>query len=163
MGSSVRRHLIAASLGAALVFAVLGCGLLKLSYYRIGSGSMEPDFPVGTILIDSSALPIEPHRAVTFAADDAVVTHVLLGYNHDGSLITRGTASAANDRWRTPVFPRDIRGRVLFRILLFAPVFWASLHGIELIAGLSLAAVAVVLWRHSGQQTHYSRLQSSSK
>lgn len=123
--------------------------VLGLSYYRIGSGSMEPVFPVGTIVIDSARLSAEPHRAATFTADGKIVTHVVVGYNPDGSLITRGIANRHNDAWRTPVYGGDVRGRVLFALPVFAPSFWIGRSGILLVLGLAMLAAAVHLGRVS--------------
>lgn len=164
----VRRHLRAGLIGAAVVLAVVGIGAMRPSLYRIATDSMSPDFPAGTMVIDSGALPLVPHRAVTFTADGAVVTHVLLGFNKDGSLITRGIANPVPDRWPTPIYPRDVRGRVLLRILLFAPAFWSGLRGLVVIAGLTLAATTFIVGRRAmpasiaAQSSRSRRTESSA-
>jgi hypothetical protein len=148
-------------LGCVAVLAtVVAVHSLKLSLYRIQTGSMAPDFPVGTLVLDSGVVPPEPHQAITFMADHHPVTHVLTGYGQDGSLITRGLANPTADHWSAPVYKRDIRGRVLVRILLLAPSFWMSARGIACGAALSFIGVSLYLWKRT---MTYPRLQSSSK
>src|SRR5206468_2380456 len=108
---------------------------------------MAPDFPAGTIVLDSGSVHPALHRPITFVADGAVVTHILVGYNKDGSLITRGIANAAPDVWHTPVYPRAIRGTVIAEMLPLVPGFWLSLRGAVVIAGLALASSALYVGR----------------
>lgn len=151
-----------AVLVTGVLLALVASFVLRLSYYRIVSDSMAPDFPAGTIVIDSGLLPIEPHRAITFTADGKTVTHVFMGYNKDGSLLTRGIANPVADHPRSPVHVRDVKGRVLLRLLPLAPVFWLSRQGEGVAAGVGLALLAAYLWRRVSRES-YPRLQSSSK
>lgn len=134
-----------------IAVSILALYILKISAYRVDSGSMNPDFPVGTLVIVSGVAPIEPHQAITFNADGKTVTHVLVGYNPDGSLVTRGIANSTQDVWRASVYPKDVHGRVILRFLLFAPSFWQSLKGGVVMVGLCLALLAFYLWRRSNR------------
>lgn len=131
----------------ALAIVIAVCVVLKLSVYRIATGSMQPEFPVGTIVIDSGVLPITAHHALTFTADGHTVTHVLLGYERDGSLITRGTANPSNDSWTRPVYSQDVKGSVLFQIRAFAPGFWTSRTGLIALFGVAVMAIATTSLR----------------
>jgi signal peptidase len=149
----ISRPVIAGSVAVLISLVVFVCVICQISVYRITSGSMEPDFPVGSLVVDSAAAGIEPGRALTFTADGAVVTHVLVGFNDDGSLITRGTANDDADRWLAPVRPDDVRGRVLFNIPFTAPSFWTA-QRIFVALFILLAALPAVL---------YARFKRSSK
>lgn len=143
------KRFIKAAIGVGLIAIVVLGGVyaanaFKLSYYQIETGSMEPNLPVGTRVVVSGSAGYKPNDAISFVADGHVVTHVFLGYNKDGSLITRGVANPSNDEWNTPVYPRDVKGRVLFQILLFAPSFWLSRSGIAVIGGLLLICLALL-------------------
>jgi len=154
----MRQTLVYALLVSVMVIVIGGIAAhtFKLSYYRINSGSMEPDFPVGTIVIASGAVPMSLHQAITFKADEKIVTHVLVGYNPDGSLITRGIANSTQDDWRTPIYPKDVQGRVILRFLLFAPTFWLSLKGAMVMIGLGQTSLAFYLWRRMNR-TRFTR------
>lgn len=148
---------IAVAVCALCLVGLLGAlHIFSISYYRVTTGSMEPDFPIGTVVIDNS-MPPKVHQAVTFVADGHIVTHVLIGYNKDGSLITQGIANMAPDVWRTAVYPRDVRGRVILEVLPLR--IWIGAHArIAAMSGCIAGIALLVLYRGS-----YSRLQSSSK
>lgn len=139
--------LLALLLGTAVVLGALyAINVFKLSYYRIETGSMTPDYPVGTLVVDSGTAGFKPGQPISFVAEGKVVTHVFLGYRKDGSLVTRGIANPSADQWSPRVYPRDVRGRVLFQIRALAPEFWLSRTGALTLLGL-LLIVAGLLWR----------------
>jgi len=139
------KAVIGVSIIAALVLgSLLAINVFKLSYTRIETGSMEPNLPVDTRVFASGVVDYKPNQAITFVADGHVVTHVFLGYNKDGSLITRGVANPSNDEWRTPVYPKDVKGPVLFQVLILAPVFWQGRSGTAVIGGLLLVLFSVI-------------------
>lgn len=150
----------------AITATVLAVRFAGLSAYRITTGSMAPDFPVGTIVIDSRSVPPRINRAITFSADGDVVTHVLLGYNTDGSLRTRGIANPSEDQWRTPVTVADIKGSVVAQVPLFAVGYWSGLRG--LVTGMAVVLMVIALVIRHQDHAHVrgfviDPLHSSSK
>lgn len=161
-----RSVLLITALVALSALAVVAVAM-RLSVYRIASGSMEPQFPVGSLVIDSAAVPLEIGRAVTFTAEGSTVTHVLTGYSENGSLVTRGTANQTADAWRSPVYPGDVRGRVLFGIPLTSLSFWMSRRGIVTVVALMTGSFVALLWVYARRVERkagaHPRLHSSSK
>ena len=92
--------------------------LLGLKLYCIQTGSMEPDYPVGMMIVvepvDFEQLKIGD--VITFAKDiDTVVTHRIVDIDSEQQLITtKGDNNNVQDG--SPVSYRNVVGRVKFGI-----------------------------------------------
>jgi signal peptidase len=106
-----------------------------LAGYRLQpvlSASMEPSFPLGSLLVvqPTDAGSVEPGMAVTFEdpiVAGRVVTHrvVRLTPGDELGFVTRGDANATEDP--IPIPARSIRGRVLWAVPgLGFPVDWLA-------------------------------------
>ncbi|WP_175420375.1 signal peptidase I [Rhodococcus sp. SGAir0479] len=91
--------------------------------YTVLTGSMEPTYPPGTLVVVKSADPasLGPGDAVTYqweSGKTAVVTHRIteVEYAEDGELqfVTQGDANPMPDE--RPVVPEQIRGKVWYAI-----------------------------------------------
>lgn len=125
------------------VVAVL-LGLLFIAYavvpkYIIGSGSMQPTLPVGTIVIVQPVDTLKPTDIITFQQEGEArpTTHTFIGYAKDGSLMTKGDANPTPDVHTPPLTMEDVKGKVAYA--LFIPrligVALLALVGIMLIPG----------------------------
>lgn len=111
-------------LAVVLPFTAFAVGTW-LAGYRLQpvlSGSMEPAFPVGSLLVVSpiDASQVEPGMAVTFVDpvdETRIVTHRVMRRTPGDSLgfVTRGDANPADDPF--PVPARSIRGRILWSVV----------------------------------------------
>jgi signal peptidase len=95
--------------------------LLGWQLQAVLSGSMEPTYPVGSLLVVApiDASEVEPGMALVFedpAAAGRIVTHRVIALAPGGSLqfVTQGDANARPDP--IPVPARMVRGRVLWQV-----------------------------------------------
>ena len=119
--------LLAAAL-VALVVVSLVPRLFGYTPYAVLSGSMEPEYPVGSLIFVHSvdAETLQPGDAATFhRSDGAVVTHQVYEVDVDTKLIgTQGIANVnadgtiAHDAEKTP-----------FSQVIGSPVFWIPYLG----------------------------------
>jgi len=106
------------------VAAVL-LGLLIIAYavvpkYIIGSGSMQPTLPVGTIVIVQPVDTLKPTDIITFQqeGDTRPTTHTFIGYAKDGSLMTKGDANLTPDVHNPPLTMEDVKGKVVYALFI---------------------------------------------
>ena len=103
---------------AMLLLAVRLCGL---EVYTVLSGSMEPEYPVGSLIFVKAADPeaIREGDVITFRLSETLTaTHRVIGVERgeDGALNfqTKGDANAAADA--RPVHEKNVVGRPVFKI-----------------------------------------------
>lgn len=116
--------------------------------YNVTNGSMVPTIPVGAKVFVEAADDYQPGDVITFTgiqvADHGpiVVTHRLVGFNDDGTLITQGDANKTVDYPAVPVTADDIIGKVVYQLPLVGglqmwlkshPLVWIPFVGILLI------------------------------
>jgi signal peptidase len=120
--------------------------LLGWKLQPVRSGSMEPTYPVGSLLvvepIDASA--VRPGMAVTFtdpAGAGRLVTHRVVQRAPGArvAFLTQGDANATIDPM--PVASREIRGRVRSHV----PLLGSALHELRWPRGFLLLAVVPAL------------------
>lgn len=149
MTSTRRRRLIVASL---LVLGLAGTGLaLWLQGYRVyvvHTGSMEPTYRPGDVVIDKPPTG-NYHRGdvITFLHSeytDDVVTHRVVGVTPQGLIHTKGDANRTRDAW--DIRPDRVRGTVWFTVpaLGYLVVYLRNPAGIASLA-TGLLAIAL-LW-----------------
>lgn len=106
--------------GVLILLAVICAGLLltvpkMLGYevYNVVSGSMEPEIPIGSLILVGPAQPetIAEGEVIAFESSDSVVTHrVVSNKKLEGEFVTKGDANAQEDL--TPVPYTAFIGRV---------------------------------------------------
>ncbi len=104
---------------AALFF--VGARIAGLRVYAVLSGSMEPEYPVGSLIFVKAADPeaIREGDVITFRLSETLTaTHRVIGVERgeDGALNfqTKGDANAAADA--RPVHEKNVVGRPVFKI-----------------------------------------------
>lgn len=136
-----------------LVVAFAGVRLVGLTPYAVLSGSMEPQFPVGSLIYvrDADPASIQPGDAVTFDnGHDQVVTHQAYEVDQDQQLIrTQGIANQSTDGTilhdAEPVpFSRVIGVPVLcIPVLGYVNAWCTSSPGIFIVIALAIVAIAL--------------------
>ena len=88
--------------------------LIGYSEYSIVSGSMEPDYPVGSLVFVKETSPesIKRGDVITYEKADTAVTHRVVANNSSKrQLITKGDANKINDPY--PISYEQIKGIVI--------------------------------------------------
>jgi signal peptidase len=135
---------------ALLFIGLVGTGLaFYLQGYRVyvvHTGSMEPNFMPGDVVVDGPASG-DYHRGevITFlhsALTDDVVTHRVVGVTPQGLIHTKGDANRTRDTW--DIRPDQVQGNVLFKVhgLGYLFVYFREPEGI---ASLATGLLAIVL------------------
>lgn len=107
-------------IGVVLVLIPLSLPrLFGFQIYNVISGSMEPEIPVGSLILVEYKDPkeIEPDEIITFYSNGTVVTHRVTENNHFAGLLkTKGDANEGNDLYDTPY--KDVVGIVKYHFPL---------------------------------------------
>lgn len=125
--------------------------LMGLTPYAVLSGSMEPTFPVGSLIYvkDTDPNTLLPGDPITFSlSPTTVATHRIVSIEEEDGLRyfrTRGDANPAPDG--SPVDSRNVLGTPLFcvPILGYVSVFLRSLPGMLLLGLLALSLLAAAI------------------
>lgn len=138
-------------IGAALlVIGLVGTGLaFYLQGYRVyvvHTGSMEPDYMPGDIVVDKPASgSYHKGEVITFlhsAYADDVVTHRVYGITAQGLIRTKGDANRTPDAWY--IRPNQVEGQALFKVPDLGYVF-AYFREPTGVASLATGLFAIVL------------------
>lgn len=119
--------------------------------YVVLSGSMEPVYPVGSLIyvapVDANSL--KPGDAITFDRNDAVVTHQVYEVNADSkTVMTQGVTNVDSDgsimHDVEPVSFSQVLGTPVFCIpyLGYVNVFCTTMPGILIVALVALTLIA---------------------
>lgn len=162
-------------LAVLLAIALAGVRLFGLRTYTVLSGSMEPDYPTGSLLYVKSVDPreLEVGDVITFMLDeDTAATHriiEILPDEEDSSVLRFRTQGDANDGPDgTPVHCRNVIGKPVFCIpyLGYFAHFVQHPPGLYLvIGGGAILAVLVFLpdlFKESGAKKQPGRPASNS-
>lgn len=97
------------------------------------TGSMSPAVEPGDLLIIREQAQYQAGDIITFADQNSLVTHRLLGFE-DGLAITKGDANNAQD---APLEPEKIRGKMVLRVPQAGKLvlFLRSSQGVLLMVG----------------------------
>jgi signal peptidase len=125
-----RRGWLGATLGVVVVALLLPLAIFLTSAWLLGwqlmsvlTGSMQPTYPVGSLLVigQIDAADVEPGMAIVFsdpAEPGRLVAHRVVSVAAGDALafVTQGDANASRDP--NPVPARLVRGRVLWSVSL---------------------------------------------
>ncbi len=113
------------------------------------SGSMEPEFSVGDLIIFTERSSYEKGDVVVFDDDSMIVTHRIVSITKE-EVITKGDANNAED---FPIKPEQIKGKVLFVI----PLVGYAINAIKTPSGaIFLLALALLLFVFSSRSKKQS-------
>ncbi|MDO5784695.1 MAG: signal peptidase I [Eubacteriales bacterium] len=139
LGTLILLVVIAACIPMAIP-ELLGC-----SVYTIVSGSMEPEIPVGSLVI---ARPVDPESVVeqdviAFDDDGVVITHrVVENKLVEGEFITKGDANAGNDMEAVPY--DSLIGKIVFDVPMLGNMLFIFSSRIGKVYVLCFAACGVM-------------------
>ncbi|MBO5479912.1 MAG: signal peptidase I [Clostridia bacterium] len=113
-------------LGLALLLAILlvGVRIFGVTPYTVLSGSMEPNYPVGSIVYVQKVNPadLKERDVITYTIGKTVVTHriieVIEDENNPTNLSFRTKGDNNDDADGDPVLARNIIGKVVFSLPL---------------------------------------------
>jgi len=119
----------------AFVAAVVFVLFLFPGTYNIHTDSMRQTLPVGTKVYTAQQAEYQVGDVISFRAfmvsDEPahVVTHRLIGFNADGTLLTKGDANKDADAPAVAVTTNDILGKVVWQIPLVGAIQdWMKLN-----------------------------------
>ncbi len=128
------RLVVVTTLAVLLIIAYLA-----VPKFIIGSGSMAPTLPIGTIVVLEPANDLTPTDIITYQqeGDARPTTHTFIGYAEDGSLMTKGDANPTPDVHNPPLMMEDVKGEMAFAILPRSLIisFILAIVGILLVPG----------------------------
>lgn len=124
-------------IAAAILIAALACLLLRIKPAVVMSGSMEPAFHVGSVVLIAKGREAEVGDAIAFEIGGNYITHRIIGED-EGGWITKGDNNKTEDPWR--VEKDKVDGKVILSIPLLGYVF----HFLTSKRGL-IISIAVIL------------------
>jgi signal peptidase len=98
-------------LGALVAVILLAFLISNYRLYIIHTGSMERTIPSGSVVLVQRG-PALIGEVISFSHGGEVVTHRLIGINHDGTLVTKGDSNATPDAM--PTAPDQVIGHVIY-------------------------------------------------
>ena len=113
---------------AGLVLLALGPRLVGFQGHVVVSGSMEPQFSPGDVVLTRPVLPrdLQPGQVLLFPdpeGADRLLLHRLVSLDERGNLVTRGDANQSNDATQVPA--ASIIGQAQLRVpYIGLPAYW---------------------------------------
>lgn len=150
---------------AVIIITMMGIGAMFAwpGSYNITNPSMTPTISVGTKVFTQKASQYNAGDIITFKAiqvdgqDPLVVTHRLVGFNDDGTLITWGDANDSVDFPAVPVYEADIIGKVVYQIPMVGTVqMWMMAHRLIWVPWVLLVIVLGLVWPFLGPKPEQS-------
>ena len=165
-----RSFVVCRGIGSFLLWTVTGLAtglalalLVPLAFHArpltVMSGSMQPAFDTGDVVVSRQVAPLETHPGdvVSFRdpeRDGLLVTHRVRSVRRQGDkvrFVTKGDANNTSERWR--VGTGDTIGRALFRLPALGRglAFAHTRNGVLLLVLIPLALMGVLelssIWR----------------
>ncbi len=174
-----RLRLTAGILGRAWLWFIAACVLITLlpilfgwQPYVIVTGSMEPGISAGDVVLVSPDPAIDDlvGRVVSFedpARDEHILTHRVVSFNDDGTLVTKGDANPTVDSMPVPHESVTGLGRLLVQFVGLPVVWiltanWLPLIG-QLVLLLAAVAATVLDYERDNQNTRSLRRRIDQK
>ena len=104
-----------------LFFLMSGIGLFGIKIYAVLSGSMEPDYKVGSLIYVKNVDPsdLKEKDVITFKTEKGiVVTHRIneISYDENSEKIFRTKGDANDEADDVPIYEKNIIGKPIFTI-----------------------------------------------
>lgn len=156
-----------------VILIVLLCAVLIPKFFfgvemkAVQTASMEPDLPVGSLLIIVPAAyeDINVGDDITYVRDEqlTLVTHRVISKDDENQkLTTQGTANNTPDN---PVSYQNIVGKVMFSIPLLGYILiWTSTLAGKIILGIiivSLVALSIILGKDEPKKKNRQKAKTS--
>ena len=120
---------------AIIVWVFAGLSFFGVNTFNVVNGSMNPTLPIGTKVLVVEQEAYQPDDMITFTVLEGedfkplIVTHRLIGYGDDGTLITQGDANDSVDYPAIPIDDSAIIGKVVGHVPLVGGVQeWTKAH-----------------------------------
>lgn len=133
-----------------LAIALVGVRIFGLSPYTVLSGSMEPHYPVGSLIYVKEVDPntLEVNDPITYVIEGGtVVTHRIIEIipGEDGALLfkTKGDANQVEDG--TPVHSKNVVGKPVFNVPLLGYVAYFVQNPPGSYLSIGFCVIAVLL------------------
>lgn len=129
----------------AIAAIMIGPKLMNGQTLAVLSGSMEPEIPVGSLVIIQETNPqkLETGDVITFrVSSSTLVTHRIVNIdNEKEEIVTKGDANDVNDG--NPVTYDNIVGKMLFHVPLlgYLTIYMQTPLGIAILCGLVLVLI----------------------
>lgn len=131
-----------------LVMAAYFTSQLFLNNYNTPNASMAPTIPAGSKVFVQEQSEYRVGDVIAFQAltvgnpEPLVVIHRLVGFNHDGSLQTKGDANERLDAPASPVTTANIIGKMVWHVPVVGDAqIWIQGHWLIAGGGLMLLLV----------------------
>ena len=132
-----------------VLFAILlvGVRLFDVQVYSVISGSMEPEYPVGSLIYVKEVDPyeVEVGDVITYVLpNDMPSTHRVIDIDADNQhYYTKGDATAAADG--SPVHFKNLIGKPIFKIPLLGYIAYYIQHPPGMYIAIALGAILLIL------------------
>ena len=132
-----------------VIFAVLivGVRLFDIQVYSVISGSMEPEYPVGSLIYVKEVDPseIEVGDVITYVLpNDTPSTHRVVRIDDENQhFYTKGDANAVEDG--APVHYKNLIGTPVFKIPLLGYIAYYVQHPPGMYIAIAVGAVLLIL------------------
>lgn len=132
-----------------VLFAILlvGARLFDVQVYSVISGSMEPEYPVGSLIYvkDVDPYEVEVNDVITYILpNDMPSTHRVVRIDEDNQLFyTKGDANEMEDG--SPVHFKNLIGKPIFTIPFLGYVAHYIQHPPGMYVSIALGAVLLIL------------------
>ena len=132
-----------------VIFAILlaGVRLFGVQVYSVISGSMEPKYPVGSLIYVKEVDPAEirVNDVITYVLpNDMPSTHRVIRIDEENQLFyTKGDANEAEDG--SPVHFKNLRGTPVFKIPYLGYVAYYIQHPPGMYIAIAVGAVLMIL------------------
>jgi len=143
MKSFLRKHRTSLIILVVILGLSAAWMMMSMKIIYINSGSMEPTMPVGTVAIIKPDATLQARDIITYVDQESgkQVTHTFIGYDVDGTLLTKGDANPAPDVHDPALTEQDVVGKVV-RVL--------TPDRQMLFALFAVIAAALYLWQPGG-------------
>lgn len=132
-----------------LAVLLVGVRLVGIKPYVVLSSSMEPAYPVGSLVyvVEAEAEDFKVGEPITFDMDGNTVTHRIIEVNNDPSsgLTFRTQGDANNLADGKPVAPQQILGKPAFCIPVLGYVSYFLLNPPGLYAAIGICVILILL------------------
>ncbi len=134
---------------AVLAIALVGVRLFGLTPYAVISGSMEPEYPVGSVIYIQN-LPADKLKvgdSITYDRGGATVTHRIVEIKNDPqtglAFKTKGDANKTADDGE--IRPSQIMGKALFGIPVLGYLAFAVQTPLGIIMAIGVTVILILL------------------
>lgn len=149
-------------IAAAILIAALACLLLRIKPAVVMSGSMEPAFHVGSVVLIAKGRDAKTGDAIAFDIGGNYITHRITGED-EGGWITKGDNNETEDPWR--VEKDKVDGKIILSIPYLGYVFHflTSKRGMRISIAVILCLILSLAMSEIGDDEEKKRHQAEAQ